>query len=300
MSTTQDSVKQSIEEKEGQATSSFIKETVSHAKCQPKTLSLFTMENKVVIVTGGARGLGLTFVRAFLESGCSSMAIIDLRQSDADESAKELMKEFGPEDEKLDVVGYACDVANESVVQQVMQSIVDRFGRIDTLVTSAGIVENFPALEYPTHKIQKLYDINVHGSFFCAREAARHMIKTGTRGSMVLIASMSANIVNVPQPQTPYNASKAAVKHMAASLAVEWAQHGIRVNSLSPGYMLTPLTVAVLEKAQDMKAKWESLTPAGRMGDPEDLKGSVIYLASDASKFTTGTELRVDGVSHFS
>ncbi|KAG8852670.1 hypothetical protein FRB96_008526 [Tulasnella sp. 330] len=284
MSIVKDFVTQSVEEKELKLSS---KDTV-HEKRQPKTLGLFSMEDKVVVVTGGARGLGLTFVRAFLESGCSSIAIIDLRREDADESAKVLMKEFGPDGQKLDVVGYACDVSKEEVVQQVMQSIVDRFGKIDTLVTSAGIVENFPALEYPTHKIQKLYDVNVHGSFYCAREVARHMIKTGTHGSMVLIASMSANIVNVPQYFI-------AVKHMAASLAVEWAQYGIRVNALSPGYMLTPLTVAVLEKAQDMKVKWESLTPVGRMGDPEDLKGSVIYLASDASRFTTGTELRVDG-----
>ncbi|KAG8964612.1 hypothetical protein FRC03_001576 [Tulasnella sp. 419] len=167
------------------------------------------------------------------------------------------------------------------------------------MVASAGIVENFPAFDYPTEKIRKLYDINVHGSFFCAREAAKWMVEKKVQGgSIVLVASMSANIVNIPQPQTPYNGSKAAVKHMAASLGVEWAPHNIRVNALSPGYMLTALTRAVMEKDQELKRKWESLTPMGRMGEPEDLKGAIIYLASDASKFTTGTELRVDGVSN--
>jgi len=114
-------------------------------------------------------------------------------------------------------------------------------------------------------------------------------------GSIVLVASMSAQVVNIPQPQTPYNSSKAAVRHMASSLAVEWAKKGVRVNSLSPGYMLTKLTRTILSHDPDLKRTWESLTPMGRMGDPEDLKGAIVLLCSDASKFITGTDLRVDG-----
>ncbi|KAL4077253.1 hypothetical protein V8B97DRAFT_1940593 [Scleroderma yunnanense] len=139
-----------------------------------------------------------------------------------------------------------------------------------------------------------LYDINVHGAFFTAREAARNMIPRGS-GSIILVASMSASIVNIPQLQTPYNASKAAVKHMAASLAVEWAKKGVRVNSLSPGYMQTKLTKTILAHNQELKKTWEGLTPMGRMGEPEDLSGAVVFLASDASQFMTGTDMRVDG-----
>lgn len=127
----------------------------------------------------------------------------------------------------------------------------------------------------PSAKVKKLYDINVHGSFFIAREAAKHMMASKTQGSIILVASMSASVVNIPQPQAPYNASKAAVKHMAASLAVEWAKEGIRVNSLSPGYMLTSLTRTVLEQSPQGKAlrdTWESLTPMGRMGNPVSTK----------------------------
>ncbi|KAG8908521.1 hypothetical protein FRB99_005881 [Tulasnella sp. 403] len=294
--TVKNELKQSFEEK-------HLKDVVAPATSpsrakQKKTLELFTLEKKVAVITGGARGLGNTFARAFLESGCSGLAILDLNQKDADRAAEELRTMFGKDldqDTFVDVKGFACDVSNEDSVKIVLQEVVDEWGTIDVLVASAGIVENFPAMEYPTSKIRKLFDVNVHGAFFSAREAARHMIKNRTRGSIVLVSSMSANVVNIPQPQAPYNASKAAVKHMAASLAVEWAQYGIRVNALSPGYMLTALTKAILDKDEELKAKWIGLTPMGRLGDPEDLNGAVVYLASEASRFTTGTEIRVDG-----
>ncbi|KAF7986535.1 hypothetical protein HWV62_26250 [Athelia sp. TMB] len=154
--------------------------------------------------------------------------------------------------------------------------------------SSIRIVENYSAFDYPFDRIKRLYDINVHGSFFTAREAARNMIPQGG-GSIVLVASMSAH------PQTPYNASKAAVRHMAASLAVEWAKKGVRVNTLSPGYMLTKLTKTILAHDQELKKTWESLTPMGKMGEPDDLSGAIVFLASDASRFVTGANVNVDG-----
>jgi len=120
------------------------------------------------------------------------------------------------------------------------------------------------------------------------------MIPQGS-GSIILVSSMSANIINIPQYQTPYNTSKAAVKHMAASLGVEWAKYGVRVNALSPGYMLTKLTRDILARDVELKKTWEGLTPMGRLGDPEDLSGAIVFMASDASKFMTGSEIRVDG-----
>jgi len=265
---------------------------------RPKTLREFTLEGKVCVITGAARGLGYLFCRAFLESGCSRLALIDLRIEDAQKSATEIVAECAKDGEiehdKVDVVGFGCDVADEAAVQQLFGKVIERWGQIDVLVTSAGIVENYPALDYPTDRIQKLFDINVHGSFYCAREAARHMLSRKT-GSIVLIASMSANIVNFPQPQVAYNASKAAVKHMAASLAVEWAKSGVRVNALSPGYMLTTLTRQILERNSELKRTWESMTPMGRMGEPEDLKGAIVFLASDSSRFVTGMLLSAQG-----
>ncbi|KAG5647312.1 hypothetical protein DXG03_000850 [Asterophora parasitica] len=275
---------------------------VLHARSQstnvaPKTLPTFSMQGKVCLVTGGARGLGFDFCRAFADSGCTSLAVIDLKASEAQQAANELTAyavDGGGHVEDINFIGIECDVSSELSVQKAYAQIIQKFGRIDSVVASAGIVENYSAFDYPADRMKRLYDINVHGAFYTAREAARHMTTQGG-GSIILVASMSANIVNIPQPQTPYNASKAAVKHMAASLAVEWAKTGVRVNSLSPGYMLTKLTRTILENDPDLKKTWESLTPMGRMGEPEDLAGAVVFLASDASKFMTGSDIRVDG-----
>ncbi|KAJ6502070.1 hypothetical protein C8R45DRAFT_975251 [Mycena sanguinolenta] len=263
---------------------------------QPKTLPSFSMQDKVCMVTGAARGLGYEFCRAFISSGCTSLAVLDLKDDEAKAAAAELtvLAQSSNTEDPVNIVGIQCDVSSEQAVQKAYAEIMSTFGRIDSVVASAGIVENYSAFDYPIDRIKKLYDINVHGAFLTAREAARNMIPQGS-GSIVLVASMSANIVNIPQLQTPYNASKAAVKHMASSLAVEWAQTGVRVNVLSPGYMLTKLTRTILASNPDLKKTWESLTPMGKMGDPEDLAGAIVYLASDASSFMTGSEIRVDG-----
>ncbi|KAJ1309169.1 hypothetical protein OPQ81_004840 [Rhizoctonia solani] len=268
-----------------------------HGRHQARTLASFSMEGKVCVVTGAARGLGNLFARTFVESGCTKIALMDLKQEDAQKAADDLVEWFVQHGDiqpgRVKAIGIGCDVGNEDSVKAAFDEVVNRFGRVDSVVASAGIVENYSAFDYPTARIRLLYDVNVHGAFFCAREAAKHMIEKGVKGSIILVSSMSANIVNVPQPQTPYNSSKAAVKHMAASLAVEWAKSGIRVNALSPGYMLTSLTRTILDKNEELKNTWVNLTPMGRMGEPEDLKGAVIYLASDASAFTSGTELRL-------
>ncbi|QRW02184.1 Enoyl-(Acyl carrier protein) reductase [Ceratobasidium sp. AG-Ba] len=270
-----------------------------HGRHQARTLASFSMEGKVCVVTGAARGLGNLFARTFVESGCTNIVLMDLKQEEAQQAADDLVKWFVDhgdiEPGAVTAIGMGCDVSKEESVKEGFEAVVKRFGKVDAMVASAGIVENYSAFDYPTARIRLLYDINVHGAFFCAREAARHMIDKGTKGSIVLVSSMSANIVNVPQPQTPYNSSKAAVKHMAASLAVEWAKSGIRVNALSPGYMLTSLTRAILDKNEELKNTWVNLTPMGRMGEPEDLKGAIVYLASDASAFTNGVELRPMG-----
>jgi len=250
------------------------------------------------MVTGAARGLGLEFCRAFLGSGCTSLALLDLKESDLILAVEELLvytkQTLGFKANELKITGIECNVTSEESVIAAYGKIIDGFGRIDVVVASAGIVENYSALDYPAERAKLLFDVNVNGVFYTAREAARHMIPQKS-GSIILIASMSANIVNIPQMQTPYNASKAAVKHMAASLAVEWAQYGIRVNSLSPGYMLTKLTRTILEGNSELKNTWEKLTPMGRMGNPEDLAGAIVFMASDASTFMTGSEIRVDG-----
>lgn len=193
------------------------------------------------------------------------------------------------------VTAHYSDVSDPDSVNAALAEIIEQHGRVDHLVTSAGFTENFDAISYPIDRVRKLWGVNVDGTYLFATGVAKHLMQRKAPGSMVLIGSMSGAIVNVPQPQAPYNAAKAAVRHLAASLAVEWAQHDIRVNCISPGYMLTALTKKILAENPDLHKKWTSLIPQGKMGVPEDLMGAVVYLLSDASRYVTGADLRVDG-----
>ncbi|KAI9788730.1 MAG: hypothetical protein M1816_006587 [Peltula sp. TS41687] len=271
-----------------------------------KTLSSFSLEGRVAVVTGAARGLGLVMSRGLVESG-ADVALVDLNQSllddlvdkEAEEQAQALLDRFrdsNPDAERLPkITAHYTDVSSPDSVTEVTAQVIQAHGKIDHLVTSAGFVEQFDAISYPYDRMKKLWQTNVDGTYLFAVAVAKHLMERKAHGSMVLIGSMSGTIVNVPQPQTPYNASKAAVRHLAASLAVEWAKAGIRVNCISPGYMLTALTKKILDDKPELRDKWISLTPAGRMGDPEDLMGAVVYLLSDASRHVTGADLRVDG-----
>ncbi|KAI5851878.1 hypothetical protein BZA05DRAFT_46252 [Tricharina praecox] len=268
------------------------------AAAGPRTLSSFSLEGKTAIVTGGARGLGYVMTQALVESG-ADVAIVDLNGDQAHKAAEDLLASYRqahPDSRTPRITAHTMDVSSAFMVDEIFPDILAAHdNHIDTLVTSAGFCENFPAHEYPAERMQALWGVNVNGTYNCAATLARHLIKQKKRGSMVFIGSMSGAIVNIPQAQAPYNASKAAVKHLASSFAVEWAQYGIRVNCISPGYMLTDLTKRILEDKPDLKKQWETLTPMGKMGNPEDLKGAVVYLASDAAGYVTGTELRVDG-----
>ncbi|WEW55978.1 NAD(P)-dependent short-chain alcohol dehydrogenase [Emydomyces testavorans] len=265
-----------------------------------RTLASFSLEGRVSVITGGARGLGLVMGQALVASG-SDLAIVDLNVQEAQEQAKNMRHQFQAENPGLDeksfpkITAHRADVGNPESVDNGITEILKQHGRIDHLVTSAGFTENFDAVSYPHDRMQKLWSVNVDGSYLFAVAVAKHLMSRKSPGSIVFIGSMSGAIVNVPQPQAPYNAAKAAVRHLAASLAVEWAKVGIRVNCISPGYMLTALTRKILDDNPDLKQKWTSLIPQGKMGTPEDLMGAVTFLLSDASKYVTGADLRVDG-----
>lgn len=248
-----------------------------------RTLASFSLEGRVGIVTGGARGLGLVMSQALVISGCD-VAIVDLNsqfpppqslladilnngvpEDEGDRQATELMEHFASENPGADpskyvkdgevqgaqpcsyapripkVTAHYADVSNPDSVNNALEEIIRDHGKIDHLVTSAGFTENFDAIAYPYDRIKKLWGVNVDGTYLFATGVARHLMERKAKGSMVMIGSMSGAIVNVPQPQAPYNAAKAAVRHLASSLAVEWAHAGIRVNVISPGYMLTAL-----------------------------------------------------------
>ncbi|KAI2639251.1 NAD(P)-binding protein [Xylaria nigripes] len=263
-----------------------------------RTLASFSLEGKVGVVTGGARGLGLVMGQGMVISG-ANLALVDMNKEEADKQALELVEVFRRENPGSfrvpKVTAHYADVSDPKSVQACIAEILKSHGKIDNLVTSAGFTENYNAVDYPIDRMRKLWAVNVDGTYLFAVNIAKHLMERKAQGSMVFIGSMSGSIVNVPQPQAPYNSAKAAVRHLAASLAVEWAHAGIRVNCISPGYMLTSLTEKILNDNPDLKKQWTSLIPQGKMGQPVDLMGPVTFLLSDASQYVTGADLRVDG-----
>ncbi|MCJ1309912.1 hypothetical protein MMC25_003573 [Agyrium rufum] len=263
-----------------------------------RTLASFSLEGNVGVVTGGARGLGLVMSQALVHSG-ADVAIVDLNKDEGARQAENLMKHFQDENPGSEtspkVTSHYADVSNPDSVNAAIEEIIGMHGKIDNLVTSAGFTENFDAISYPYDRMKKLWGVNVDGTYLFATGVARHLMQRQAQGSIVMIGSMSGSIVNVPQPQAPYNAAKAAVRHLAASLAVEWAHADIRVNCISPGYMLTALTQKIMDDNPDLQKRWTSLIPQGKMGQPEDLMGAVTFLLSPAAQYVTGADLRVDG-----
>ncbi|KAF2454147.1 hypothetical protein BDY21DRAFT_354216 [Lineolata rhizophorae] len=263
-----------------------------------RTLDSFSLEGHVGLVTGGARGLGLVMAQSLVVSG-ADVAIVDLNKEEAQYSADQLYDSFKQENPGADklpkVTAHYADVSDPDSVNNVISEVLTAHSKIDNLVTSAGFTENFDAVSYPYDRMKKLWGVNVDGTYLFAVGVAKHLMERKAHGSIVFIGSMSGAIVNVPQPQAPYNGAKAAVRHLASSLAVEWAHAGIRVNCISPGYMLTALTKKILDDNPELSKKWTSLIPQGKMGRPEDLMGAVTFLCSDASGYVTGADLRIDG-----
>ncbi|KAF4510075.1 hypothetical protein G6O67_001995 [Ophiocordyceps sinensis] len=262
------------------------------------TLASFSLDGNVGLVTGGARGLGLVIAQGMVYSG-ADLALVDMNKDEAEKQTKQLMEAFTRENPNAErvpkVTAHYADVSDPASVEACMAEVIAEHGKIDNLVTSAGFTENFEAINYPIDRMRKLWAVNVDGTYLFATSVARHLMERKCPGSMVMIGSMSGSIVNVPQPQAPYNAAKAAIRHLAASLAVEWAHAGIRVNCISPGYMLTALTQKIIDENPDLKQKWTSLIPQGKMGRPQDLMGPVTFLLSNASQYVTGADVRVDG-----
>ncbi|KAK3941681.1 short-chain dehydrogenase/ reductase [Diplogelasinospora grovesii] len=255
----------------------------------PRTLQKMSVMGKVIIITGGARGLGNHMARACAEAGAKAIVIFDANQDLGDEAAAELHHKSG-----LPVSFMKVDVRDGNAINAAVQNVVDLYGAPDVLVNSAGIADsNIKAETYDPAMFRRLIDINLTGSFLMSQAVGRAMMAAGKPGSIVLVASMSGSIVNYPQEQSCYNASKAGVIQFGKSLAAEWAKYNIRVNCISPGYMDTALNKVPALDAQ--KKIWKSLTPQARLGAVDDLNGLCVFLASDASSFMTGSNVIIDG-----
>lgn len=250
-------------------------------------LEKMRLDGKKIFVTGGARGIGMNLATAVAEAG-ADVAIVDMDITTAEETAHRLAAATGRE-----IIAVKADVTDPESVEQMMQTVLNSFGRLDAAFCNAGIGINVPAEEMTYEMWRKVIDVNLNGVFLTATAAGRQMLRQGG-GSIINTASMSAHIVNVPQPQCAYNASKAGVVQLTKSLAVEWATRGVRVNCISPGYIGTDLTLKSPQLIPLIE-KWNEMAPLHRLGKPEELQAIAVYLASDASPFTTGSDFVIDG-----
>jgi len=232
------------------------------------------LTDRHVAVTGAGGGIGAATCAWLAERGATVYAL-DLRP------AADQIGEF-----------IACDVADPESISAVAGDIVARAGRVDGLVAGAGIAENdVPAEEMDVATFDRILGVNLRGVFLCCQAFARPMLERGT-GAIVAVSSMSGNhVVNRPQRQCAYNASKAGVTALVKSLAAEWGPRGVRVNTVSPGYVDTPL----LSSKAHLHQEWKDATVVRRFAEPAEIAGAIGYLLSDAAGFCCGTELLIDG-----
>jgi NAD(P)-dependent dehydrogenase (short-subunit alcohol dehydrogenase family) len=250
-------------------------------------LDRFKLTDKIAVVTGAARGIGYAAVEALCEAG-ATVVLTDMNAELLEKAVSELSaKGFKVEGELLDVT----DVEG---VKAVHDAILARHGRVDVLVNNAGIaISNHPAETMADEVWNKVIDVNLNGVFWCCRAFGKTMLEQGA-GSIVNVGSMSGFIVNRPQEQANYNASKAAVHHLTKSLAAEWGARGVRVNSVAPTYIDTEMNKYVYDDPE-MYRHWVGGTPMNRLGRTDEVASVILFLASEASSLMTGSIVLADG-----
>ncbi|KOS23321.1 D-arabinitol 2-dehydrogenase [Escovopsis weberi] len=263
---------------------------------QSNLLPEFSLKDKVIVISGGGGGLGLVQAEALLEAG-AKVYCIDIVKSPAEDPNSEFSRIARRAREELGTsLSYQqMDVRDAESVNKAMEGIAHENGRLDGLVAAAGINFECPALEYPPEEVDRVLSINVSGVFLTAQAAARQMIRLKQPGSILLIASMSGTVANRGMFAPIYNTSKGGVVQMGRSLAAEWGQYGIRVNTLSPGYILTKMLIMLFDDYPERKDKWPKENMLGRFSLPKEYRGAAVFLLSDASSFMTGSDLRIDG-----
>ncbi len=245
------------------------------------------LRGRIAVVTGGGRGLGLEMATVLAEQGVG-VALLDL--SDSAAVAVDLAERTG-----VSTVGMVCDVTDPESLASAFQQIQNRLGQPNLLVNAAGISVWGDSETMPLTQWQQTIDVNLTGTFLACQAFARSVFAVQGAGTVVNISSMSAFVVNIPQHQAAYNASKAAVDQLTRSLAVEWISRGIRVNAIAPGYFLSDMTRQFIDANPDLGSGWTARIPAGRMGEPADLRGLVSFLSSDDSKYIVGESIVIDG-----
>jgi NAD(P)-dependent dehydrogenase (short-subunit alcohol dehydrogenase family) len=249
-------------------------------------LEQMRLTDRIAVVTGAGRGIGFEIARALGEAG-AVIVVADINETTGRKAAEELNRS-GIRAEFLQL-----DVTNSSEVQRAAAAVIANHGKVDVLVNNAGYADHPTALECSDETYYRLMRVNLDGVFFCCREFGRYMTAAG-RGAVINIGSMSGIIVNKPQPQAHYNTSKAGVHMLTKSLACEWAPRGVRVNAVAPGYIATEMTLRGRSNTEWFGC-WTDMTPMGRCGEPREVASAVLFLASDAASYITGSILSVDG-----
>jgi NAD(P)-dependent dehydrogenase (short-subunit alcohol dehydrogenase family) len=249
------------------------------------SLAMFDLTGRVALVTGGNSGIGLGYARGLVKAG-AKLAIWARDEAKSAEAVAELA-ELGAE-----AAAFPCDVASEPQVIEATRATLERFGRIDACFANAGLGAMAPFLETKLEDWNRVIQINLTGAFLTFREVAKHMVARGGGGKLIATSSIG-EICGMPR-QEAYAATKAALSSLIRGLAVELARHDIQANAILPGWIATPAT-APMKKWKALEEAVLHRTPARRWGQPEDLEGVAVYLASDASRFHTGDVLRVDG-----
>ena len=229
--------------------------------------------------------MGIEAARGCAEMGADVIVTYSSRPAGGEQNAKELSEKYGVKSK-----AYKCNIGNYDDVKAFVDTVIKEFGKIDVFIANAGATADSGILDGSVDAWNHVIQVDLNGTFHCAKAVGHHFKERGT-GSLIITASMSGHIANYPQEQTSYNVAKAGCIHMTKSLANEWRDFA-RVNSISPGYIDTGLSDYVDKKVQDL---WKSLIPLGRDGLAKELKGAYVYLASDASTYTTGSDIVIDG-----
>ncbi|PLB44923.1 NAD(P)-binding protein [Aspergillus steynii IBT 23096] len=246
------------------------------------------LTSKVIAITGANRGIGLGIAECCLSNGAARVYSIDIGET-GDEFAQ-LSKRYP---DKL--FSITANVSDESTITAAIDQIIAEAGALHGMVANAGRTHHKAALDFTTEEIESLFNVNLFGAFYTARAAARAFIKQGIKGSVVFTASMASYRPNKRVPSAPYGASKAGIRNMTHTLAMEWAQYGIRVNSVSPGLVKTAMTYWVPQQPDwEQQMKYYGGFP--RLAEVQELGGAYVYLLSDAASYTTSIDIPVNGV----
>ena len=254
---------------------------------RPSVAELFDLSGRVALVTGAGSGLGAVFAEALAEAGASVVCVG--RRFDRVQQTAQQLGTIGCQS-----LAVSADVTDEAAVAGMIAQTIERFGGLDILVNNAGTAVVGPPETISLADWQRVVDVNLTGVFLCAREAAKVMIAAGRGGRIINIASILGAVASEPVPAAAYDATKGAVVNLTRDLAVHWAPRGILVNAIGPAYFPSEMTEGFLA-LPEMRREIERRTPLGRIGRPEELKGAVVFFASDASSYVTGQTLYVDG-----